>query len=283
MASFIFISHTAVASSTPISLQTGDYNSGRIKVACKFDDVSRECFIDSASNDSSVGEVEVLGRYQIIRKIKNTGSGGVSIEEDVIGIKRLQLGEEQFSDVEVTRRSKSVAKSSLDVIGADILSKKSILFDFDRTLLEFSPTLPKRAKWTKLITTRSKVPAFSATHQKKQIRVIIDTGAQLTTIDKSLVTASPNDFEIITKSEANDSTGNKSQVQLFRCKTLKFGAIDLKDDVVIVMDFTSMREMLGEETKVLLGFNTLTKWNWYLDFPNYRFAIAPKKLKPTEE
>lgn len=97
---------------------------------------------------------------------------------------------------------------------------------------------------------------------------LFDSGAELCAVDRQFVQRHKQMFTFVKhKQQADGAGGGAFTPDIYRIKQMDFGdGLVFRDVYVLVYDFRGMRDVLGAQTPVILGYNLLRKLRWNLDF-----------------
>lgn len=97
---------------------------------------------------------------------------------------------------------------------------------------------------------------------------LFDTGAELTAVDRPFVQRHKNLFTLVKHKQLADGAGGGAFTpDVYRLRRLDFGDGHVFRDIyVLVYDFGPLREALGAQSPMILGYNLLSRLRWSLDF-----------------
>lgn len=96
---------------------------------------------------------------------------------------------------------------------------------------------------------------------------LFDTGAELCAVDRQFVQRHKNMFTFVKRGQQADGAGGGAFTpDIYRIKQMDFGeGLIFRDVYVLVYDFRGIRDALGAQTPVILGYNLLRKLRWTID------------------
>ncbi len=162
-------------------------------------------------------------------------------------------------------------KGRRSTIGVDLLQGKS--FEFSPSLNNFSFSHNERTK-------AFSFKLGSRGHIYLPVRYlsisnaftgIWDTGAGLTLVDLADVQANQSDFTFLKNSEGGDTTGASLTLPIYEAKNLNVGALEFHDIKVVAADLSGIRDAIGEDVRVAIGYNVISRYNWYFNLENRRW------------
>jgi hypothetical protein len=97
---------------------------------------------------------------------------------------------------------------------------------------------------------------------------LFDSGAEISAVDLSFVKSHSDLFTPVKSHiKASEAGGGRWAPKLFKLKEISLGeGRVVKGIFVLAYDFGVLREALGAQTSVLLGYNFLSRFQWDLDF-----------------
>ena len=98
------------------------------------------------------------------------------------------------------------------------------------------------------------------------VRALWDTGADITVVDRELVTSHPGLFTDMTSADGTDSSGTTMATDVCRLEGYRIADLLFAGHVVAVAD-------LPEPMEMALGYPTLCQAIWSMDLPAGRWAV----------
>jgi Aspartyl protease len=97
---------------------------------------------------------------------------------------------------------------------------------------------------------------------------LFDTGAEVSAVDRQFVQRHKNLFTLVKRRQLADGAGGGAFApDVYRLKKLDLGdGHAFRDVYVLVYDFGPLREALGPQSPMIMGYNLLSKLRWSLDF-----------------
>lgn len=249
----------------------GELDSGKLYASCAFDGFHESCFVDTGATFSSLANLERFGTYPATGTIRFKSASGVPKEADEITISALQIDSDTLKDVKVARLNPKEGFES--VIGINAIGSKPFAFQFNPDpVLNLDPQRPDRISSGVVIYEKG---IFSIPVQvgNAHARGLWDTGAGLTSIDVEYVNAHPDDFSFVMDiSNGSDATGNPVVMKLYKAKRITVGTHVFENENVLAIRFDVIRERISNDVSLIVGFNLITKANWYFDLPKKQWA-----------
>lgn len=252
-----------------VTLSESDYDSGRIYVPVRIDHFSGQIRLDTGATNSTLIKAPWNETFPTVDKSESFGADGGVSKCDIVQVNTIAVGA-------VGRRSYLVDRCEAggdNLLGLDFFYNTVVFLDLKKPALEINPNLsnlPKRPlKIFKKLDTLLIGVALQLAGQN--VYGILDTGADLTSVDSQFVARHPEMFEYVTETKAGFATGSTNKPKLYKLKNLQLGGQTLTGSFVLVYDFgPDLREFLGGEAPILIGFNVISKFNsWTIDLKNF--------------
>jgi hypothetical protein len=98
------------------------------------------------------------------------------------------------------------------------------------------------------------------------VRAMWDTGADITVVDRQLLTAQPELFTALGSADGTDSSGTTALTDVYRMVAYRIEDVPFAGHTVAVAD-------LPEPCELVLGYTTLCQAIWSMDLPRSRWAV----------
>jgi hypothetical protein len=210
--------------------------------------------------------------YPKLGTFRYKSASGELAEAETIQIDVVQLNGTRFSDMRLGRLPSKHEDES--VLGIDVLKRAPFSLEFrDSPLLRLSPERPQEVFRT-LGVTRHGLLSIPVKVGGITSDALVDTGASVTAVDKEFIRSHPQLFESRKKSmRGTDGTGHSILVPLFRAKEIRVAHRTFRDIEVVGADLQLLRENIGTQTHVVLGFNIIRRTNWYFDAQTRSWSV----------
>lgn len=270
---------TITANATPLDLVTGPFDSGQIFTPCNFDGLEQDCFIDTGSPWSFIEKNEFSLSYPSVGQVDSGGASGTTVTCDLIEITDFYVSSDFQMDNFVVRRCPSEDTSMDDsiisesLLGLNVLREKVIHFDFVSNSLNAVASIPSVLTRHK---TQNEVRGHISIEMKnsnQDVYGIWDTGAGLTSVDEDFVKANPQHFTFIQDIIGGDGSGVQIPMKLYKAHEIEIGGIKFSNEYVIAFDFAPIRPYFNKNVQFVIGYNIITKANWYFDFNNNDWSV----------
>jgi hypothetical protein len=269
---FFVILPFSISWAIPLKIVPGDLESGKIFIPCEFDNFSDTCFLDTGATFSAVANLNKFGAYPVVGKVRFKSAGQKAKEVDEIAIRKLKIGETLLKNTKVARLDPKEGFKS--VIGMNTLSNLNLNFHFKKEAsLIFDDALPGKLNLDLLIYDKNifSIPTRVGTIETK---ALWDTGAGLTTVDEQLVKSNPSEFKFVMDiPTGKDATGNPVVMKLYTVEKVVVGGIDFQNVKVLAIDFGVLRDHVDKNIRMIVGFNLITKADWYFDFKTLSWGV----------
>ena len=108
------------------------------------------------------------------------------------------------------------------------------------------------------------------------VRALWDTGADITVVDRELVTSHPELFTAVRSASGTDAMGTTMVTDVCRLEASRIGDVSFASHLVAVADLPDPMEMI-------LGYPTLRQAIWSMDLPSGRWAVSRADFDSTGE
>jgi hypothetical protein len=258
----VSLSFLSACQSAPLQLRKGELDSGRIYVPCTFDDVSTTCFLDTGSTNAIIADRSEFDLYDVVGKIKYKSASGISKEMSEVQIKQAIIGGIKIKNLNV-----GLVKDAADsVVGINEISSVPFALKFKaRPQIIFNPNF-KNKRQLPLDVLDKNILSIPIKVQSEAASALFDTGAGLSVVNKDFVERNPRMFDLIQDiSNGTDATGNPVTMKLHRIKRIEIGDFVFENENILSMDFETVRKHISPTIDFIIGFNLITKADWYFD------------------
>ena len=273
--------------SAPLDVQVQNqmFGVGQIFVSCGFDGHGENCLLDTGSNVCLVKSDGYFGKYPANGQRCSEGASGAKVCSDVIGIADLTVGGIDFGAKEALRRTPQSCGGSGGpqlpgyLVGSvwHTLLGHQVSFDFGAKTLSVDPSqsAPDAQEPMKLVLQNNYLELPVAFGSAAPVQMLYDTGAGLTVMDQSYVDSNASAFSFQGDTQIQDSSCQKIPVKIYTVNSLSVGGNSLSGIYAVAMDLTVIKKALGRDLQGIIGFNTITPFNWWVDLKNNKFAVSP--------
>lgn len=270
----------------PLTLTQGAHDGGRIYLPVRFANVQGMMRLDTGASTSRVGLAPWNRDFPTLGQSGSTGVSGETARCEDVEARNVEIRATQGNGVararyEVTR---CPSHAGDDLLGLDFFKGARFSLDFGRREMVFfgkplsdSPPMPFR-----LLGPDQRLVGVGLRLGNTSAVGLFDTGAELCAVDQRFVERHPRLFTPVKSHlKASEASGARISTRLYRIRQLDFGAgHSVKGVYALAYDFSPLRDALGPEAPVILGYNLLSKFDWDLDFtakasPNWR--ATPRK------
>jgi hypothetical protein len=193
---------------------------------------------------------------------------------DLIAVPGIELGPISRSDVMLVR----VPEGSSDrrnLIGMDLLRdhRCHFLFGENRVLIDPAAGAQDTRLLQPLFLDSKAHPYIEVSFGVQTATAVWDTGAGITVADASFIEHHPTHFQAVGYSTGTDSTGAEQQTPMFVMTGATIGGHSFAPQKVASVDLSAVNATIEAPMDLILGYNTLSKANWLIDFPRKTWAI----------
>jgi hypothetical protein len=293
-AALFFLLPIALASQTPARaeparsvinmIQTqAAYGGGRAYLPMRFGGVMGTMRLDTGASSTRIAlapwnrDLPAVGRSESL-----SVSGQVNVCDEVEA-KNVEIKAAEGASIGRARYVVTRCQSGEELLGLDFLKGTRFSLDFhDKRMVFFEPPAPDmHPQPFQLLGPDHRLLGVPLNAGPTGIVGLFDTGAELSAIDRQFVQSHKELFTPIKrKLRADGAGGGAFAPDLYRVKKLDFGEGRIVRDIyVLAYDFGRLRDVLGPQSPMILGFNVLRKFRWSVDLTGAgapTFAAQPR-------
>lgn len=214
--------------------------------------------------DDYIGQLEVLNQ--------SIGHGVFSSgEEELIKVSKIEIGP-IYKDSATVKRLKHNFIGARNIVGMDVLKEYSYAFYFNKNKAVIDPGIGV-VNGQELVLGKNHHPYVEVFFGGIQAKAVWDTGAGITVVDLTFIKENPEFFEELEMSKGTDSTGATQESPMFLMKSPKLANLELPPHKVAGVDLSHVNKTTEIPMDMILGYSTLSKANWFFDFPKREWAI----------
>jgi hypothetical protein len=205
---------------------------------------------------------------------KSSGVFAAAARGEIITIPRIELGPIVKSDFPVARIA-AISDDIRSLVGMDLLKDVACHFLFDEGRVEVNPPAePDVYSMEALILDQTNHPYVELRFDTATADAVWDTGAGITVADLTFVREHPPFFREIGRSLGTDSTGTTMETPVFEMSGAALGGATFPPHTVAGVDLSDVNATIAKPMDLILGYSTLSKANWWFDFPRRQWAIT---------
>lgn len=262
-----------LGSMIPLSLNEGDYGGGRIYAPMRFGNVLGMMRLDTGATSSRITFALWNKDFPVVGQTQSMGSSGRSMHCDDVEARNVLLKAAHGGSIGRGRYILTRCPSSDgdDLLGLDFFKGTRFLLDLTRREIVFPDTkalgIGQSQAFVPLGPDRRLVGINVRIGDAPAVG-LFDSGAELSAVDLSFVRSHGNMFAPVKhRLKASEASGAKWSPKLYRLKEIDIGeGRILRGLYILAYDFGVLREALGPQTPIILGYNFLSHFQWDLDF-----------------
>ena len=256
----------------PLSLNEGDYGGGRIYAPVRFGNVAGTMRLDTGASTSRITLALWNKDFPVVGHTNSMGASGKQMRCDDVEARNVLLKAAQGDSIGRAKYALSRCPSSDgdDLLGLDFFRGTRFQLDLAHREIVFpdqkTPGSDQKQPFVALGADR----LVGVNVQLGGVATVglFDSGAEISAVDLSFVKSHSDLFTPVkSRIKASEAGGGRWAPKLFRLKEISLGeGRVVKGIFVLAYDFGVLREALGAQTSVLLGYNFLSRFQWDLDF-----------------
>jgi hypothetical protein len=261
------------AQAATITLKEGDMGSGEIFTSCVFGDHVESCKFDSGSQETDVVASQFFMSFQSQGSAQQGGASGGSIACDWITLPSLKAAGLTLQKFQVKR-----CPLPNSVIGINAFQGRTLLLNLDHSSLIASKTplglSAQQQQFTFAPFGQMIVPVLS---NGQRSQAVWDTGAALSSVDSNFAVNHPEQFTYIQDVPGGtDYTGKPVIMKLYTMKSITIAGVEFNNVDILALDFTPVRQGVGDQTQIIVGYNLIRQMNWSFDLRTQRWAALKR-------
>lgn len=192
----------------------------------------------------------------------------------LITVPRIELGPIVKQHVSVARAS-PIGSDLGNLIGMDLLQDVCCHFLFDEHRVVVDPVEePEVAATQALFLDRVGHPYVDVQFDDGMAQAVWDSGAGITVADLNFITQHPGSFRHAGQSRGTDATGATRETPMFTMAATTIGSKVFPPHTVAGVDLAPVNATIDAPMDLILGYSTLSRANWWFDFPRRRWAVT---------
>jgi hypothetical protein len=269
-----------LVSMIPLSLNEGDYGGGRIYAPVRFGNVLGMMRLDTGATSSRITFALWNKDFPVVGQTMSMGSSGKSMRCDDVEARNVLLKAAHGGSI---GRGKYVltrcpSSDGDDLLGLDFFKGTRFLLDLSRREIVFPDTKAPLTGQSQAFVTLGpdrRLVGINVRIGDTPVVGLFDSGAELSAVDLSFVRNHGQMFAPVKhRLKASEASGAKWAPKLYRLREIDIGEGRIVRGLyVLAYDFGVLREALGSQTPIILGYNFLSHFQWDLDF------MAPESPK----
>jgi len=207
-------------------------------------------------------------------KLASEDSSGVfgSASYDLVTVPEIALGPISATDVMLSRMREGGPDRNL--FGMDLLKRHCLRFAFDEARVDVViPGEGTISSGEPLDSDRGSIPRIGV-QCGATAKAVWDSGASITLADLTFIESNSEMFEAVGSSLGKDSTERRRETPMFSMKGFRCGGHEFPAHRIAGVDLSFLDSHGDGPVGFILGFTTLSKANWILDFAGGRWAMS---------
>ena len=256
----------------PLSLNEGDYGGGRIYAPVRFGSVAGKMRVDTGASTSRITFALWNKDFPVVGHTSSMGASGKLMHCDDVEARNVLLKAAQGDSIGRTKYTLSRCPSSDgdDLLGLDFFRGTRFQLDLAHREIVFPDQKTPGGDLKQPFVTLGADRLVGVNVQIGGVATVglFDSGAEISAVDLSFVKSHSDLFTPVKSHiKASEAGGGRWAPKLFKLKEISLGeGRVVKGIFVLAYDFGVLREALGAQTSVLLGYNFLSRFQWDLDF-----------------
>ncbi|MBY0470164.1 retropepsin-like domain-containing protein [bacterium] len=253
---------------------------GMVFLPCGADGNSTWCYLDSGKL-SAVTYSKEFSSYPSLGQQHLLGLNGGVKTSDIILVKNFEFAGNTVGPKKIQRITVEPGKphgffSTVEMhLGNDVLLEAPFEMNFKARLFRLNPTNFPERDLQSLTVSNFGQTLLTATVENQSLLAMWDTGCAFTVVDRKFVDANPSLFSPISEVNNFDASGKIGKVARYKMKNIQVGSLRLEDHIVVATSLEYVNEGASQPVVLLLGYNAISRANWYFDVPKKVWAVEP--------
>jgi hypothetical protein len=249
-----------------------EYGGGRVYVPARIGNVLGTMRLDTGASTTRVQLAPWNKDLPVLGQSASTGASGQTIGCEDVEARNVEIKAVHGNNIGRAkyRIARCPAGAGEDLLGLDFFKGARFTLDFERAEMTFFGDAPTfgHPRPFRLLGPDRRLVGIELRAGGAALVGLFDTGAELSAVDQRFVDAHRKLFAPVkSKGAARDAAGRSFSHRLYRLKEIDLGEGRIVRGVyVLAYDFGALREALGAEAPLVLGFNVLSRFSWALDF-----------------
>jgi len=160
-----------------------------------------------------------------------------------------------------------------NLFGMDLLRDFNCSFYFDKSMLILNEKASSYTCYQPLVLDNKSHPYIEVILVNVAVRAAWDTGAGMTVVDLGFANNHPELFRQAGHTEGTDSGGISAEIPVFFMAPITIGGVEFPEQRVVGIDLAPMRAKTNIQLELIIGYSTMRRANWAIQFPHRRWAI----------
>lgn len=255
-----------------ITTHHSPYGGGRIYVPVRIDNYKGFMRLDTAASTSRLHKSNWNKKFIINDIVHSMSSTSAIVKCQEVVVPNISVVAQ--SGNAIGRVNYSVARCPAgtgdDLLGVDFLKGAEFTLDLKENQLRFFEPTPQDSKNHQLIVLGRERDLFGIELAISGFSAygLLDSGAEMTAVDSIYFNAHPELFEDVKhKMSIRGAHGTAINSRLCKIKSIFLGeGFFIKNLYALVYDFSNLRDEIGYNTPIILGYNFFEKYKWNFNF-----------------
>ena len=255
-----------------LTLTQGDYGGGRIYLPVRVGNAMGTMRLDTGATTTRIALAPWNKDFPSLGQSASTGAAGETVRCEDVEAKNVELQAARGNNIGRAKYllTRCAASDGDDLLGLDFFKNARFSLDFDRHEMVFFP--PTHAidhpRPFRLLGPDQRLVGVPLRLGRAGVVGLFDTGAEVSAVDQQFVDSHRKLFTLVKKkARAGAASGKEFAPRIYKLKALDLGeGLVLQDLFVLSYNFGALRDVLGPQTPIVLGYNVLSRMNWELDF-----------------
>lgn len=255
----------------PMTLIRGEDGAGRVYLTVRFGAAMGPMRLDTGASTTRVRLAPWNEALPALGASASTGASGATSSCEDVEAKIVELKASEGNDIGRAnyRVTRCATSDGDDLLGLDFFRGARFTLDFERGEMVFFPHGDAQGfRPFHPLGPDRRLVGIDLRIGKTAAVGLFDTGAEVSAVDRRFVERHKKLFvPLKKKTKASDASGRRFASDVYRVKEIDLGEGRISRDVAVVAyDFGPLRQALGAEAPLILGFDILSGLHWELDF-----------------
>lgn len=255
-----------------MTLTQSDHGGGRIYLPVRMGNVIGTMRLDTGASTTRIRLAPWNKDFPSLGQSMSTSASGATTACDDVEARNVEIKADQGNNIARAKYevSRCAAGDGDDLLGLTFFKGARFTLDFDRREMVFfgESLTTSRPRPFRMLGPDQRLVGVELRSGDTTGVGLFDTGAEICAVDRPFMEKHKKLFTLVkTKGKASGAGGKTFSSKIYRIRELDLGDGRVVRGVpALVYDFGVLREALGRQTPIILGYNFLSRFNWELDF-----------------
>ena len=248
------------------------YGGGRIYAPVRVDNYKGFMRVDTGASTSRFHKSAWNKKFIITNTVHSIGATAAVAKCEEVVVPNLSIVAQSGNAIGRVNylATRCPAGTGDDLLGIDFLKGSEFTLNLKESQIRFFEPLPNdhKSHLLRALGREKDLIGIELDIGSLSTYGLLDTGAEMTAVDSVYFNAHPELFENVKREiSMRGANGKKITSRLCKIKFINLGdGFIIKNLYALVYDFNALRDEIGHDTPVILGYNFFEKFKWKFNF-----------------